>query len=275
MALFNDSGLIGIADLEAYEVSLSKVASTHGINIDTKTAMTLDQVGDRLLQRLVRAGAADSPYVDSVLSGAASIYSLPPQQGWLFTLSNVVVTPPLHRWICFEVLSQIFAEAYNTQLNDRFKGKWTEYTVRSADAEYSVSQLGIGVVHNPLARPAEAQVTVGAGSISAGIVVVQTAWVDGRGNEGALSPLVPVTLHDSSSITVEIANGVNQSPASASGWNVYIGWDGADPSRQNLAPLAKGESWSTSATGFVSGPAPLNGQEPELYIVDTHKLRRG
>ena len=173
------------------------------------------------------------------------------------------------------MLSQIFAEAYNTQLNDRFKGKWTEYTARSADAEYSVSQLGIGVVHNPLARPAEAQVTVGAGSISAGIVVVQTAWVDGRGNEGALSPLVPVTLHDSSSITVEIADGVNQSPASASGWNVYIGWDGADPSRQNLAPLAKGESWSTSATGFVSGPAPLNGQEPELYIVDTHKLRRG
>ena len=97
-------------------------------------------------------------------------------------------------------------------------------------AEYSVSQLGIGVVHNPLARPTEAQVTVGAGSISAGIVVVQTAWVDGRGNEGALSPLVPVTLHDSSSITVEIADGVNQSPASASGWNVYIGWDGADPS---------------------------------------------
>ena len=82
MALFNDSGLIGIADLEAYEVNLSKVASTHGINIDTKTAMTLDQVGDRLLQRLVRAGTADSQYVDSVLTGAASIYSLLPQQGF-------------------------------------------------------------------------------------------------------------------------------------------------------------------------------------------------
>ena len=275
MALFNDSGLIEIADLEAYEVNLSKVASTHGINIDTKTAMTLDQVGDQLLQKLVRAGAADSQYIDPWLTGATAIDSMPPQQRWLFTLSNVVVTPPLHRWICFDVLSQVFAEAYNTQLNDRFKGKWAEYEARSDDAEYTVSQLGIGVVNNPLARPAEAQVAMTAGSIPAGIVVVQAAWVDAHGNEGALSPLVPVTLPDSSSITVAMAGDVNQTPASATGWNIYIGWDGADPSRQNLAPLPKGASWSVPETGFVSGPAPINGQKPEFYIVDPQKLRRG
>ena len=29
MPLFNDPGLIGIADLEIYEANLSKVASTH------------------------------------------------------------------------------------------------------------------------------------------------------------------------------------------------------------------------------------------------------
>jgi hypothetical protein len=275
MALFNDSGLIGIADLEAYETNLSKVASTHGINIDTKTAMALDQIGDRLLQRLVRAGTADSQYIDPWLTGATAIYSMPPQQRWLFTLSNVVVTAPLYRWICFEVLSQVFAEAYNTQLNDRFKGKWTEYTARSTDAERSVSQLGIGVVHNPLARPAEAQVTVAAGSISAGIVVVQAAWVNAQGNEGTLSPLVPVALSDLSSITVAMAGNVSQAPPAATGWNVYIGWDGADPSRQNLAPLATGATWSVPGTGFVSGPAPINGQEPEFYIIDPQKLRRG
>jgi hypothetical protein len=275
MALFNDSGLIGIADLKAYEANLSNIASTHGINIDTKTAMTLDYVGGRLLQRLVRAGAADSQSTGSWLTGASAIYSMPPQQSWLFTLSNVVVTPPLRRWICFEVLSQVFAEAYNTQLNDRFKGKWTEYTARSSDAEYSVSQLGIGVVRNPLARPAEALVTVAAGSISAGIIIVQAAWVDAQGNEGALSPLAPVTLSDSSSITVEMPGDLNQAPTSAIGWNVYVGWGGSEPSRQNLAPLAKGEPWSVPETGFVSGAAPIDGQTPEFYIVDPQRLRRG
>src|SRR5690349_11350295 len=142
MSLFTDSSLIDISDLEAYESTLSKIASTHNINIESKTAITLAAIGDRLLARLVRAGTANSPWLNPTTTGLFNIVSMPPQSAWRFTLNNVVVTPTLERWICYELLSQIFSEAYNVQLNDRFKAKWAEYSERSKDTEQSFYDLG-------------------------------------------------------------------------------------------------------------------------------------
>ena len=158
MPLFTDSGLIGISDLEAYESTLSKIASTHGINLDSKTAISIADIGDSLLARLMRAGSAGSPWFNPVgfnpvATGRYNIVSIPPQSRWYLNLTNVVVTSPLQRWLCYTVLSQVFAEAYNVQMNERFKNKWAEYSGRAQGAESLLYQLGIGVVWAPLPQP--------------------------------------------------------------------------------------------------------------------------
>jgi hypothetical protein len=273
MSLFTDSSLIGISDLEVYEATLSQVASTHNINIDSKTTIALGSIGDRLLARLVRAGTAAWPWLNPTTTGIFDIVSMPPQTNWRFTLNNIVVTPPLRRWISYEILSQIFSEAYNVQLNNRFKEKWMDYSSRAQDTEKNFYDLGIGVVYNPLPQPPIAQVTVNAGSLPAGIVTVQTAWTDSMGNEGSLSPLIPVTLSALSSFSVSI--NASSPPPSAYGWNVYVGANGASIARQNLTPLPWNVIWPLSAAGIVTGPLPLNGQHSDCYVLDPQRSQRG
>jgi hypothetical protein len=276
MPLFTDSSLINLSDLDAFESTLSKIASTHNINIESKTAITLAAIGDRILARLIRAGSAESSSFNPVTTaGRFHIVSLPPQSAWYLTLDNVAVTEPLKRWICYELLSQIYAEAYNVQLNDRFREKWIDYSGRSKDTERSVYDLGIGVVYQPLGAPAIAQTTLGPGTLAAGIITVQTTWVDAAANESSASPLVPVTLPDSSSLTVAIVPAREAPPATAIGWNVYIGADGNPAARQNAAPIALTTVWTAPPSGFVSGPIPSNGQWPDCYVIDPQRLRRG
>lgn len=274
MALFTDSSLITISDLEVYESTLSKIASTHNINIESKTAITLAAIGDRLLARLIRAGGA-SDSADLAFGGRASLVTLPPQNQWTLALENVVVTGPLKRWISYELLSQIFSEAYNVQLNDRFQEKWAYYSARSKETEDSLYSLGIGVAYRPLAQPAIAQVAQSTGTIEAGIVTVQTTWVDTTGNESTPSLLVPVTVADSSSITVTIVPAQAKPPAAAIGWNVYIGANGAAPTRQNTVALPPNTSWTVPGTGFVLGQAAPWGQQPDGFVLDPQRQWRG
>ena len=275
MALFTDSNLVTISDLEVYESTLSKIASTHNINIESKAAITLAAIGDRLLAKLMRASGENTPALNSVFGGQAGVVTLPPQKFWAFTLDNVVVTGPLKRWISYELLSQIFSEAYNVQLNDRFKDKSAYYSARSKEAENSLYELGIGVVYSPLTQPAIAQVTQSTGTLPAGIVTVQTTWVDAAGQEGTPSVLVPVTLPDSSSLSVSIVPAEAAPPASAAGWNVYIGANGTEPTRQNTAPLPLNTTWTVPAAGFVTGAFATWGQQPDSFVFDPQRQWRG
>jgi len=275
MALFTDSSLITISDLEVYESTLSKIASTHNINIESKTAITLAAIGDRLLGRLMRAGGANNPSLNPVFSSQYYLVTLPPQKSWTLTLNNVVVTGPLKRWISYELLSQIFSEAYNVQLNDRFREKLLYYSARSKETEDSLCSLGIGVVYHPLAQPAIAQVAQGTGTLPAGIVTVQTTWVDATGKEGSPSLLLPVTLSDSSSMSVSIVPAQTAPPTTAVGWNAYVGANGASPARQNAAALPLNMTWTAPATGFVTGAAAPWGQQPDSFVLDPQRQWRG
>ena len=213
--------------------------------------------------------------VEGSLGYARSISAFPPVQRWSFTLSNVVVMAPLHRWMCYQVLAQAFSEAYSVQLNDRFKSKWNEYTALSQEAERSFYDLGIGVVRRPLPEPGAPSVSIISGPAPAGLIVVQVAWTDSNGFESSLSEYNPVALTDGSSIVVGMSEPAGQVPASAVGWNVYIGANGGDPSRQNLTPIDINTAWLLPNEGFLSGPAPMNGQQPEWYITDPQRLQRG
>ena len=259
MALFTDADVLTLDDLLQYETSLVQVASSHSINVETKIRLSMDAVSDTLLLWLLQAGGSDPQYLSRRLLG----------------VSTVVVTPPLQRWICFESLSRFFAEAYNVQLNTRFQGKWTEYRDQAREASGMVFMSGIGIVNNPLPKPGMPSVSIGSGNSQAGSLFIETAWVDGQGNESAVSPVNGVILSPSSAVSVSMFEGLTVVPNTAIGWNVYAGTDESSLTLQNNLVLPVGSAWQLPDAGLVNGRAPLGGQLPNFYILLPRKIERG
>lgn len=259
MALFTDADIVTLNDLLAFESSLVQVASSHGIDVDTKINLATNAISDKLMLWLLTIGASDPQWLNRRLLG----------------LSTVVVTPTLQRWLCFDSLSRFFAEAYNVQLNTRFQGKWTEYRQQASDASDMVFMSGIGIVYNPLPKPAMPVVTTEAGSAPAEALFIQTSWVDSHGNESALSPVNGVILSGSSGVTVAMAEGTLLTPPAAAGWNMYGSTAEDDLTRQNTSVLAIGQIWQLPAAGLINGLAPINGQQPNYYIALSKQLQRG
>jgi hypothetical protein len=134
---------------------------------------------------------------------------------------------------------------------------------------------GLGIVYNPLPKPAAPVVSVQDGSAPALAMFIETAWVDSHGNEGATSPVNGVILGGASSIVVEMAEGAINVPKSAVGWNAYAGTDEDNLTRQNTAPLSIGSTWQLPTTGLVDGLEALGGQQPNYYIVLPRISQRG
>lgn len=259
MALFTDADVVTLDDLVQFETALVQVASSHGINVDTKIQLATNSISDRLMLWLLSVGASDPQCLNRRILG----------------LTTVVVTPTLQRWLCFDSLSRFFAEAYNVQLNTRFEGKWTEYQTAAKDAAEMVFMSGVGIVYNPLPKPAMPLVAVETGTVSPQALFIQTAWVNTLGDEGALSPVNGVILDGSSTVVVAMSEGVLSAPVNATGWNLYIGTSDSDVTRQNNAPLAIGSTWLLPTTGLIEGPQPVNGQQPNFYIPLSRQTQRG
>ena len=173
MALFTDPEVVSLDDLLQFESSLLQVSTTHGIDVETKIALAVSGIGDKLMLWLLNSGPSDPQFIQRRIIG----------------LSTVVVTPTLYRWLCFDSLSRFFAEAYNVQLNTRFQGKWTEYQQEAQDAADMVFMSGLGIVYNALPKPAMPQLSIAPGSTLSQSVFVQTSWVDANGNESAPGPV--------------------------------------------------------------------------------------
>ena len=259
MALFTDASVVTLDDLLPFETSLVQVASSHGINVDTKINLAASAIGDKLMLWLLKVGASDPQWQNRRLLG----------------LSTIVVTPTLHQWLCFDSLSRFFAEAYNVQLNTRFQGKWTEYQQQANQAGAMVFMSGLGIVYNPLPKPALPVVSIQSGTAAAQALFIQTAWVDQLGNEGALSPVNGIILNGASTIAVAMAEGALNVPAAAIGWNIYVSSTEDNLTRQNSTPLAIGSTWQLPTSGLISGPAPIGGQLPNYYIDLSRKIQRG
>lgn len=259
MALFTDADIVTLDDLLQFETSLVQTASSHGINVDTKIELATNAISDRLLLWLLSVGASDPQWLNRRVIG----------------LSTVVVTPTLKRWLCFDSLSRFFAEAYNVQLNTRFQGKWTEYQAAAKDAAEMVFMSGVGIVYAALPKPAIPLVAIETGTVSPQALFIQTAWADNHGDESALSPVNGVILDGTSNIVVGMSEGALDAPATAIGWNLYVGTTDADVTRQNNAPLAIGSTWILPTTGLIDGPQPIDGQRPNFYIPLSRQIQRG
>jgi hypothetical protein len=259
MALFTDASVVTLDDLLQFETSLVQVASSHGINVDTKINLSMSAISDKVMLWLLRAGISD------------------PQSGTRqqLGLSTVVVTPTLRRWICFDALAKFFAEAYNVQLNTRFQGKWNEYQTQAIEAASMVFMAGVGVVYNPLQRPRMPMVSIQDGSAPAQSIFLQSAWVDGQGNEGTLSPVNGQILSGDSGLVVAMAEGALEAPDSAIGWNLYASNSQSHLTRQNDEPLPIGSTWQLPSTGLVDGPQAVDGQRPDCFVTLTRGIQRG
>jgi hypothetical protein len=259
MALFTDPAIITVNDLTLFEGSLTQVAASHGINLDNKIALAISTVSDKVMFWLSSSGAADPQALTRRKIG----------------VSTIVVTPVLKRWLCFEALSRVFAEAYNLQLNTKYQGKWKEYQRESVLAANLCYVSGIGIVGEPLRQPASPLVSVQVGNLAAQSVVVATTWVDDAGSESELSSDNAVVLGDNSSISVAMAEGFLNAPASAAGWNIYAGTQAGSLRRQNQTALPIGSTWDMPATGMQIGAQYSGAQEPTAFITFSQQIRRG
>lgn len=259
MALFTDANIVTLDDLLQFEASLVQIASSHNINVETKVALSIDAISDKLMLWLLDVGASDPQFLNRRLLG----------------LSTVVVTSTLQRWLCFDSLSRFYAEAYNVQLNTRFQAKWTEYQNEADQASQMFFMSGVGIVYNALPKPALPLISVQDGNSPAQAIFVQTAWTDATGNEGALSPVNGLILNQNSTIVVSMAEGATNAPAAAVGWNVYVSSSEDDLTRQNPAALPIGETWQLPSSGIIEGSNAIDGQTPQFYVQLSRQIRRG
>jgi len=259
MALFTDPNVVTLDDLLQFESSLVQVSTTHGIDVATKINLAVNAISDKLMLWLLNSGASDPQFLQRRNLG----------------LSTVVVTPALYRWLCFDSLSRFFAEAYNVQLNTRFQQKWTEYQQESQAAADMAFMSGLGIVYNPLPKPAIPVLVVGTGSSAAESLFVQTTWVDNNGNQSAPSDVNAQLLAALSGVTVTPTSQTGQPPAAAVGWNVYARTTDANLTLQNAAALPLNSSWQLPAHGLVSGALPCAGQQPNFYVALTRRILRG
>jgi hypothetical protein len=247
MSLFTDGVIVTIEDLRGYESSMLEVAHTEGINLATKLELAQEEVAVELEALLGRTRAGRP------------------------NLGKVVVTRALKQWLVFHTLAVSYRDAYNSQLNDRYMGKWKEYAQLAQWAARMLRETGVGVVNAPIRKAGEPEMSATPGSGIATRYYVQVAWCNALGAEGAPSEVSVYDTPDGTLLVVE----ANDAPAVARGYSVYAGTSPDAITLQSETAIELGEKWTASETGPVSGRKPGQGQEPEAYLLVDRTLQRG
>lgn len=255
MALFTDGPISSAQDLQQYDASVLSIANSEGIDVAAKAMLAQRDLGNEVSVFLLRRGSFRD--YRSIITRA-------------YELADVVVNDALRQWHIHKTLAMVYRDAYNNQLNDRYRGKWNEYEQLVKLSARACLQLGLGVVADPIARASAPQVLSVSGPGEAATFYVVATWVNGTGEEGDPSDCAQCTTVTGTVITVSL----NGAPQNAVGWNVYVGLTPNALTRQNDTPLEVSSSWSMSG-GLISG-APLGtGQLPSWFVVDRHVMERG
>ncbi len=254
MALFTDGAISSIEDLTAQDSQLLNVASVEGIDVTQKIGLAQEQVAMDLIGALKRFGWPD-----------ALLWQSPRPQ-----LDMVVVTPPLKLWHSALSLNLFYADAYNSQLNDRYAGRRDQFQDLARWAYAKLIEIGLGIAGTPLPKPPVPTVTPFPGTLSDNLYYVAMAWVNQAGQEGA--PATATTIATTSStFLVE----PEPAPAAATGWNVYIGLAPDTMYLQNSSPLSTGQTWEQPGSLVQTGKLPGKGQMPDYLQPLPRILQRG
>jgi hypothetical protein len=255
MALFTDGPISSAEDLQEYDSSVLTVANAESIDVAVKITLAQQDLGNELMLFLFRR---------------ASFRVYQPNVARRTGLPDVVVTQAMQQWHVMTTLALVYRDAYYSQLNDRYQGKWNEYEQLAKASLRTYFQLGVGVVADPIPMAPAPELSSVAGTGVAEMLYVAATWVNGVGQEGAPSDVATLKTGAGAVLVATLIGP----PQNAAGWNVYVGLSPTALTRQNDSPLALGSSWIM--TGPLSpGVAPSTGQPPAWFIVDHRFVNRG
>jgi hypothetical protein len=256
MALLTDRNPNDTEALRVYETSILNVAHVESIDLDAKLSLATEEIAQEVMDVLLGhiRGNDDSGSRRRTMG-----------------VADVVVTPQLKRWHALHTLEVIYRDAYNNQLNDRYRHKWEEYRRLSCEAKEQTTRFGIGLCANPIPQAGPPRFDLVADLVSATTYYVRVSWVSGTGQEGLPSDVTTFRTVEGSLMAVEAVNA----PPAAAAWNLYAGLTDTTLSRQNAVPVSIGQTFTVPASGLASGPAPGEGQAPDIYVTGGRLLRRG
>lgn len=254
MPLFTDGPISSIDDLAAQDSQLLSVASVEGIDVTQKLCLAQDELGMEIHTLLTRFG-----YVEQ-------LFWVAPQP----RLHSVTVTPPLKLWHTARSLEMVYADAYNSQLNDRYAGKRDQFHVLGKWAYEKLISIGLGIVSQPVPQAATPDLAPAEGSIPDNTYFVTMAWVNRSGEEGSAATPSAITTA-SSTFTAQPA----MPPQMATGWNVFVGTAPESMILQNATPLAPGQNWLQPGVPLAAGVSPGRGQHPTYLQPLPRVIQRG
>lgn len=251
MALYTDGPIAQLADLKAYESSILDVASTEGVDVGAKLEISKRELSLELAAFLLRRGVALGRHRE---------------------LTNVVATEPLLHVHALHTLGLIYRDAYNSQLNDRYLGKWKEYSQLAERALKQLLQVGVGICTSPVpqAHPPVLGTTPG-GLLTATDYHVRVSWTNTSGFCGELSDAVAINADPETLLTVS----GECPPAGAAGFHVYITDRDGKPRRQTAAPVPQDVHWVLPTAGPRSDLPAIPAQRPDLYVTERREWLRG
>jgi len=260
MGLLTDGNPNDTEALRVYEAAILDVSKVEMIDLDAKLCLATVEISQDVLDVLLgHTGAQSSP--PSLVGGDRRKIGV----------SDVVVSPQMKRWHALHTLAVVYRDAYNNQLNDRFKNKWEEYRELARGARERTLEFGIGLVAAPVPRAGTPVLGATTGTLAGTIYYAQVSWVSEMGQEGSASAAATFQTGDGSALTVTSLNA----PAIAAGWNVYLGATVSTLTLQNGGPLTIGATFTVPGSGLVNGASPGDGQEADMYVTGGRILRRG
>jgi hypothetical protein len=247
MGLLVDGPLLSIPELKEYDSSLLDVASTEGIDLTAKLRLTQEQVEEDVALLLRRGDGEEA-----------------------FPLDEVVATESLRRWFAYRALEMTYRDAYFSQLNDRYGGRWKEYKRLAEERWVAVRMTGVGRNGAAMRRPGAPVLSLIAGSVTAMQWFVRTSWVNALGDESAASETAVLRADAPHGLMVQ----PGPAPLSVTGWHVYAGSTVESVARQTTTALATGTVWMKTSGALEAGAAPGRGQEAESFYVPGQQQRR-
>jgi len=250
MALFTDDNIITLDDLAAQDSAVLDLASSEGIDLARKLSIARDEVGVEL---------------DAMLDGSRF------RDEWVPDHNAVVVTTPVRLWLTHYALELVYRDAFNTQLNERYRGKRDQFHQLARQAADRVMSAGVGIVSAPLPQPSQPLIEETPGSIPAGVYSITTTWVNRSGEESCAATAAVVQCNAGGGFSIR----PRYVPPNASGWNVFVGLSAETVRQQNSSAIALGEEWLQTTAPSVAGRAPGTGQYPNYTKTLPRILRRG
>lgn len=247
MALLIDGMLNALEALRAQDSGVMDVSHGEGVDLTAKLEVARQEILIEIDALLRRAGCG--------------------------TVEQVAVTPALSRWHLLLTLAMTYRDAYFSQLNDRYKERWKAYEAEAQAAGRRVVEDGVGMVRNPLPRPASVSAATEAGTLAEATYWVKTSWSGVDGGESEASEGVCVAADWPH--TLKVNQGAEPAPEAATGWNVYVGTEPGSETLQNSSPIALGSEWVHAAGALAEGRKPTAGQEAEYFCSRRRLLRRG